>query len=48
MDVAGNGRYVRNVMFEAVEKMKARVASGSTDADSDRCRQSHSSDEGHG
>jgi hypothetical protein len=25
--IAGNGRYVRNVMSEAVEKMKARVAS---------------------
>ena len=27
VDIAGNGRYVRNVMSEAVEKMKARVAS---------------------
>ena len=27
IDIAGNGRYVRNVMSEAVEKMKARVAS---------------------
>ena len=26
-DIAGNGRYVRNVMSEAVETMKARVAS---------------------
>ncbi|MCH9729764.1 MAG: AAA family ATPase [Actinomycetia bacterium] len=26
IDIAGNGRYVRNVMSEAVEKMKARVA----------------------
>lgn len=25
IDIAGNGRYVRNVMSEAVEKMKARV-----------------------
>lgn len=27
VDIAGNGRYVRNVVSEAVEKMKARVAS---------------------
>jgi type VII secretion ATPase EccA len=27
IDIAGNGRYVRNAMSEAVEKMKARVAS---------------------
>ena len=27
IDIAGNGRYVRNVLSEAVEKMKARVAS---------------------
>jgi len=27
IDIAGNGRYVRNVISEAVEKMKARVAS---------------------
>ncbi len=27
VDIAGNGRYVRNVISEAVEKMKARVAS---------------------
>ncbi|BBY96375.1 type VII secretion AAA-ATPase EccA (plasmid) [Mycobacterium gallinarum] len=27
IDIAGNGRYVRNVMSEAVEKMKARVVS---------------------
>lgn len=27
IDIAGNGRYVRNVMSEAVEKMKARFAS---------------------
>lgn len=27
IDIAGNGRYVRNVMSEAVEKMKARIVS---------------------
>jgi hypothetical protein len=27
VDIAGNGRYVRNVMSEAVEKMKARIVS---------------------
>lgn len=30
VDIAGNGRYVRNVLSEAVDKMKARVASDSS------------------